>query len=315
MDLRKRYRGCLLGLAVGDALGAAVEFMLPGSFEPVRDMTGGGFFRLRPGEWTDDTSMALCLAESLIERRGFDPKDQMERFVRWYRTGYLSSRSYCFDIGNTVRYALEQYERTGDPYSGPQHPHTAGNGSIMRLGPVVLFYASCPRQAVERAAESSLTTHGAQEAVDGCRYLAALIVGALSGVSKDGLLSDTFEPLPGFWKDQPLVPRIAEVASGSFRRRNPPEVRGTGYVVQSLEAALWSFYRSSSFEEGALLAVNLGEDADTTGAVYGQLAGAFYGVDGIPSQWLEKLSQREMIVSFADRLYDLRVNSPDKDTG
>ncbi|MEW6244128.1 MAG: ADP-ribosylglycohydrolase family protein [Bacillota bacterium] len=315
MDLRKRYHGCLLGLAVGDALGAAVEFMPPGSFEPVRDMIGGGLFGVRPGEWTDDTSMALCLAESLIERGGFDPKDQMERFIRWYRTGHLSSRGYCFDIGNTVRSALERYERTGAPYSGSQHPHTAGNGSIMRLGPVVLFYASCARRAVERAAESSLTTHGAAEAVDGCRYLAALLVGALSGVSKDELLSDIFEPMPGFWRDEPLVPGIAEVASGSFQRRNPPEIRGTGYVVKSLEAALWSFYRSSSFEEGALLAVNLGDDADTTGAVYGQLAGAFYGVDDIPSRWLEKLVQREMILSFADRLYDMRDNAQNKITG
>ena len=159
----------------------------------------------------------------------------------------------------------------------------------MRLAPVPLYYASDPREAVARAAESSRTTHGAPEAVDACRHLACLIVGAVAGVPKGELLADHFTPVPGLWDEEPLAPRIAEIASGSFRRRDPPEIRGTGYVVASLEAALWAFDRSSSFREGALLAVNLGDDADTTGAVYGQLAGAYYGDDGIPPEWCERL--------------------------
>jgi len=291
--------GALLGLAVGDALGATVEFMPPGTFEPVTDMVGGGPHHLEPGQWTDDTSMALCLAESLIECDGFDSLDQMQRYVRWYREGYLSSTGTCFDIGNATRAALHRFEQSGDPYAGSEEPNTAGNGSIMRLAPVPLFFASDPAEAVRYAGESSRTTHAAREAVDACRYMAALIVGATRGASKSELLGDAYSPLAGLWDTEPLTARVAEVAGGSFNRREPPAIRGSGYVVESLEAALWAFDRSSSFREGMLMAVNLGDDADTTGAVYGQIAGAYYGVEGIPREWLEGLAMRERIEELA----------------
>ena len=302
MNRIERYRGCLLGLAAGDALGTTLEFQRPGSFKPIDDIVGGGPFGLRAGEWTDDTSMALCLAESLIECRRFDPRDQMERYVRWYRHGHLSSTGRCFDIGNATRAALESFERTHEPYAGSTNPRSAGNGSIMRLAPVPLFFARSPREAIARAADSSRTTHAATECVDACRYLAALIVGAVHSASKDELLRDHFEPEPGVWKAAPLAPKIAAIACGSFKRRNPLDIRGTGYVVDSLEAALWAFHGSESFRDGALLAVNLGDDADTTGAVYGQLAGAYYGEQGIPEPWRAKLALREDILVFADQL-------------
>jgi ADP-ribosylglycohydrolase len=307
MELIERYRGSLLGLAAGDALGTTLEFRRPGSFSPIDDIIGGGPFALRPGEWTDDTSMALCLAESLLERGGFDPVDQMRRYRRWVDEGYLSSTGRCFDVGNTVSNALAKFRQTGEPFSGSTDPWSAGNGCIMRLAPVPLYFARDPREAITRAADSSRTTHGAAEAVDACRYLAALIVGAVRGASKEDLLSDHYSPVPGLWVAEPLAPRVAEIAAGSFRRREPPEIRGTGYVVQSLEAALWAFDRGSSFPEGALLAVNLGDDADTTGAVYGQLAGAHYGESGIPREWRERLAMCELIASLADRLFDARA--------
>jgi ADP-ribosyl-[dinitrogen reductase] hydrolase len=303
-DLLDRYRGCLMGLAVGDALGTTLEFKPPGTFQPISDMMGGGPFHLKPGEWTDDTSMALCLAESLIECRGFDAADQMRRYVRWYREGHLSSTGRCFDIGGTVRGALHRFERTGDPWSGSTDPRSAGNGSIMRLAPVPLFFAENPEAAIDMSGESSRTTHGASVAVDACRYLGALIVGALHGASKEELLSELYSPVPGCWERKPLAPEIEEIASGCFKRRNPPEIRGTGYVVQSLEAALWAFHRGSTFEEGCLLAVNLGDDADTTGAVYGQIAGAHYGYEGIPEKWRRTLAYGELIDSMAHRLRD-----------
>jgi ADP-ribosyl-[dinitrogen reductase] hydrolase len=302
-----RHRGCLMGLAAGDALGTTLEFKPPGSFEPISDMLGGGPFRLRPGEWTDDTSMALCLAESLVECNGFDPFDQIQRYVRWYRTGHLSSNGRCFDIGNGVRSALERFERTGEPFSGSTDPQMAGNGSIMRLAPVAMRFAGEPRAAVNHAAQSSRTTHATAEAVDACRYFAALLVGALSGLDKERLLADHFEPVTDLWAKQSLTPAIAEIASGSFKRREPPAIRGTGYVVKSLEAALWAFHRSDSFRHGALLAVNLGDDADTTGAVYGQLAGAFYGEPGIPLEWRQKLAHRDVIAQLAAKLHQSAV--------
>lgn len=305
MESLSRYQGALLGLAAGDALGTTLEFRPPGSFTPIRDMFGGGPFGLRAGQWTDDTSLALCLAESLVERQRFDPVDQLERYLLWYRQGHLSSTDRCFDIGNTTRAALERFERTRESYCGPTDPRSAGNGSIMRLAPVPLAFARDLRQAIERSGESSRTTHGAPVAVDACRYFGALLAGAVRGASKEELLSEHFGPSPGYWQENPLHPEIEEIARGSFRRRNPPEIKGSGYAARSLEAALWAFQTSDSFREGCLLAVNLGDDADTTGAVYGQLAGSFYGAEAIPETWRSKLARRDLIISLADSLYDV----------
>jgi ADP-ribosyl-[dinitrogen reductase] hydrolase len=304
-----RHRGALLGLAAGDALGTALEFRSPGTFKPISDMIGGGPFRLEPGQWTDDTSMALCLAESLIDCAGFDPADQMRRYLRWYEEGYLSCTGNCFDIGNTVRSALMRFKRTGDPYAGSTDTHSAGNGSLMRLAPIPMAYASDPAQAVASAADMSRTTHGAAEAVDACRYYAWLVADALRGADRTELTSDAFAPdrMPD---RQPLAPRIAEIAAGSYKERSPPRIRGTGYVVDALEAALWAFWNTETFEQGALLAVNLGDDADTTGAMYGQLAGACYGADAIPAAWRERIAMRDVIERMADDLLVLANGRP-----
>ena len=234
-ELRSRYHGALLGLAIGDALGTALEFQRPGTFEPITDMVGGGPFGLEPGQWTDDTSVALCLAASLVENGGFDARDQMDRYLRWWHEGFMSSTGECFDIGRTMSAALRIYEHTGDPFSGPTDKRTAGNGYLMRLAPTPLFYCRDPDKAIHYAAESSRTTHRAREAVDACRYFAGLIV-------------------------------------------------------------------------GALLAVNLGEGADTTCAIYGQIAGAYYGESGTPGSWVERLCMREVICDLEDRLYDLAAS-------
>jgi ADP-ribosyl-[dinitrogen reductase] hydrolase len=305
METIERYRGALLGLACGDALGTTLEFKSPGTFKPVTDIVGGGPFRLKPGEWTDDTSMALCLAESLVECKGFDPDDQMKGYLRWYREGHLSCTGRCFDIGNTTRDALMRFERTGEPYLGSTDKRSAGNGSIMRLAPVPLFFAGNSEEAIEMSGESSRTTHGNILCVDACRYLGALIVGAVNGASKDELLSVIYSPVTGYWDRRPLVPEIAAIAGGSFKKKNPPVIKGSGYVVDSLEAALWAFHRSSSFEEWCLMAVNLGDDADTTGAVYGQLAGAFYGEGGIPEGWWRKIAMRGLIEDYAEKLFEV----------
>lgn len=305
MDLINRYRGSLMGLAVGDALGTTLEFKSPGSFEPITTMTGGGPFCLDPGEWTDDTAMALCLAESLIECSGFDAGDQMSRYVRWYREGYLSSTGVCFDIGTTVKGALQRFEQDQNPMAGEVDPDFGGNGSLMRLAPIALAYAREPEKAIRYAQEMSRTTHGAAEPVDACRYYSGLIVGALAGQPKSVLLSDRFSPLGDFWASPGLSPKISAIAEGSFKVKHPPDIKGTGYVVDTLEAALWAFWTTNSFEQGALLAVNLGDDADTTGAIYGQLAGAYYGLDEIPAQWRKPVAMKDHILGLAERLVSI----------
>ncbi len=173
----------------------------------------------------------------------------------------------------------------------------------MRLAPVPMLYAGDAVEAVAMAAESSRTTHQAREAVDACRYFAGLLVGALHGVDKETLLAPAYCPVEGLWEREPLAERIAQVAAGSFKDRNPPDIRGTGYVVESLEAALWAFHRSDGFREGALMAVNLGDDADTTGAIYGQIAGAHHGAQSIPDAWQHNLTMSAEITSLADHLH------------
>jgi ADP-ribosyl-[dinitrogen reductase] hydrolase len=293
----------LLGLAVGDAIGTTVEFTAPGSFTPMTDMVGGGPFHLEAGQWTDDTSMALCLATSLVETQRFDPHDQMERYVRWWREGYLSSNGVCFDIGNTVRGALDNFEKTGDPFSGSNDSWSAGNGSIMRLAPVPLFFFPDIKEGIRFSGESSRTTHGLEVCIDACRVLGAMIFAAITGKTKQGML-EAAQAVLGIHSD------LLSIVEGGWRTKEPSEISGSGYVVQSLEAAVWSFWTTDTFETAILRAVNLGDDADTTAAVTGQLAGAFYGRSGIPIRWLECLHAEGMITSLAGRLITFENNSP-----
>lgn len=291
----ERIAGALLGLAVGDAVGTTVEFKSRGSFVPVTEMTGGGPFDLPPGAWTDDTSMALCLGTSLVERGGFDEDDQMRRYVHWWQDGYLSSIGRCFDVGTTTAGALGRYLQTNDPFSGSADADSAGNGSIMRLAPVPMFYHRDVEAAVRYSGESSRTTHGAPECLDACRLFGAMLWEAINGAAKEEILF-------GGYGISELAPKIQDIAAGAYRSKALDKIRGSGYVVDSLEAALWCFYTTDTYRDAILAAVNLGDDADTTAAVCGQIAGAHYGVTGIPASWLEKLVMRTEIEELAARL-------------
>jgi ADP-ribosyl-[dinitrogen reductase] hydrolase len=298
MDIQSRFRGALLGLACGDAVGTTVEFRSRGSFPPVTDMVGGGPFSLPAGAWTDDTSMALCLATSLIERKGFDARDQMDRYVRWYETGYWSSTGSCFDIGNTVRDSLDHYRDSGDPYAGPTGERTAGNGCIMRLAPVPMFFYRNQTSALRYAVESSRTTHGATECLESCRLMAGMLMRAFDGETKQGVLND---PNPDAYSSAGL----RDIAKGAYRTKSETDIRGTGYVVRSLEAAAWCVYATDNFRDAILRATNLGDDADTTAAVCGQIAGALYGDIAIPPAWVNKLVMADKIQEIANHLFEL----------
>lgn len=304
--VRDRKRGALLGLAIGDALGSAVEFRSRGYFEPVTGYRGGGPHRIAAGEWTDDTSMALALADSIVES-GWDLDDQARRYVEWYRTGRYSVNGRCFDIGITTGSALQQFERTGDARTaGPTHERTSGNGSIMRLAPVPIAFAhhypNDLRPLIDRAADSSLPTHGSTQCVSACAAMALIMAGLIQGETKATVL----DPKWIAWKElaayHKLDPKIAGVVAGSWRKKRANEIQGSGHVVASLEAALWAFDTSKTFEEAVLKAVNLGDDADTTGAVCGQLAGACWGESGIPESLLTGLGRRDILDPILARL-------------
>ncbi len=217
MSAEDRAVGALLGLACGDAVGTTLEFERPGSFTPIDDMVGGGPFRLAPGQWTDDTSMALCLAESILDTGGLDPADQLRRYLLWRDHGYLSSNGRCFDIGVTTSTQLERFRRTGEPVDPHPDEESAANGSLMRLAPVPIRWHGDPGEAAEQAAASSRTTHAARRPVDACRVLGAMVAAFISGTPADEVLA------PGFWRWGELHPATEAVARGSWREKEPPQ--------------------------------------------------------------------------------------------
>ena len=298
---RDRAGGALVGLAVGDAVGTTLEFKTPGSFTPITDMVGGGPFRLRAGAWTDDTSMAMCLAESILDRGELDPVDQLTRYVRWYRDGYWSSTGACFDIGTTTRRALSRFEVSGEVVDPQPDEDAAANGSLMRLAAVPIRWHADTADAAERSGESSRTTHPATRPTDACRVLGAMIAALIGGASAGEVLA------PDFWQFGPLHPEVEAVARGSWLSKQPPAIRGTGYSVDALEAALWAVGGAADFRDAVLRAANLGDDADTTAAIAGQLAGARWGLSGIPVEWRERIVSADRIAAIAGRLYDAGV--------
>ena len=294
--VRDRATGALLGLAVGDALGTTLEFERRDSRPRVVDITGGGPFDLRPGCWTDDTAMALALADSLLATESLDCSDLMDRFVAWWRKGEYSPTGHCFDIGITTRNSLQRYLRTGDPLAGSTDPRTAGNGSLMRLAPLALRFWNDRDRLDHAAAQQSRTTHAAEEAVDGCRVFADLLADAISGKPRRNVLAPrSFDGAPA----------IAKIVGGSWRGRARKDIRSSGYVVHTLEAAMWSVARTGNFHNAVLLAANLADDADTVAAVTGQLAGAIYGLSGIPTDWLERIAWKDRLLDTAERLAEL----------
>jgi len=311
-SVRDRALGAFLGLAVGDAVGTTLEFCARDT-KRVDDMVGGGPFRLAPGGWTDDTSMALALADSLAARGTLDCRDLMDRFVRWWRHGDYSHTGDCFDIGHAVLAALEEYLRTGDQCAGSTDPYTAGNGSLMRLAPVALRFWNDRPRLIATAAAQSRTTHKAEEAVDACRAFAELLADAIAGSPRANLLAPrSFNGIEAVGNRldcahpedtvRPWTKAIAAIMNGRWRGRPRDEIRSSGYVVHTLEAALWSVARTGNFRNAVLLAANLADDADTAAAVTGQLAGALYGLSGIPDDWLERVIWKDRLLEAGERL-------------
>jgi len=297
-DLVKgRALGCMYGLLVGDALGAPFEFMDEGTYEVPEEgeYASGGMHGVGPGEWTDDGAMALALADSLASV-GWDRSDQLDRYLNWMYHGEYSSRGFCFDIGVTTSRSLDRYAESGDPdYAGkPLGRRCAGNGSIMRLAPVPVWCALTYEKTEDaiKAAErlgraSSTTTHGHRRCVDSAGALSKHLCRLIRGE-----VSSAVPPL-GNDKDP----------------RKEGDLGVSGYVVDTLNAALWCCSEPNPnplhmFGRAVRKAVSLGGDTDTVGAVTGQIAGAKWGVDNIPSGWLLGLEGRDIAQRIITRLVE-----------
>ncbi|WP_213684973.1 ADP-ribosylglycohydrolase family protein [Roseicyclus sp.] len=299
-SLHDRIAGSVVGLAVGDALGAPVEFTPRGQFPFVQGYQAGGRFNLPAGAWTDDTAMALCLADSLIANGGFDPADLLQRFCNWAEHGDNTSTGVTVGIGQNTLRALGDYRRTGRLMAEPFGAKNDGNGSLMRLSPAVCFASHHLETAIDFAVEQSHTTHASPIAEECCRFTAALIYKILRGAAYGSAKEDS---LALGWSDT-LMSAVAAPLAGVDDALIP----SGGYVLDSLRAALWCIENTNSFENAVLLAVNLGDDADTTGAITGQIAGAMYGYSSIDPELKKGLfGERRIYVtsqflgrSFAD---------------
>ena len=291
--IRDRAVGALLGLAVGDAVGTTLEFKQRDSYEPLTDMVGGGPFRLKAGQWTDDTALALALADSLQDQDDLDERDLLRRFVEWHEQGTYSCTGTCFDIGTTTSRALSHWKKTSHRHSGSTDPDLAGNGSLMRLAPVAIRFWHDLAKLRDVAARQSKTTHAAPDAVDACVAFADLLADAIAGKPRSDVLKS---------RSENYTAKIGGIMQGSWRGKARPDIQASGYVAHTLEAALWSVGRTSDYRSAVLLAANLGDDADTTAAVAGQLAGALYGASGIPEEWVGRVAWRDRIIEMASGL-------------
>ena len=294
-NLRARFVGALTGLAVGDALAAATQERARGNFAPISDLVGGGPFALPVGAWSDDTAMALCLAESLIERGRFDARDQMQRYGRWQRDGHLSATGRALGITPSTARALALAKWQRKLFSGSHDPNQLDPEPLSRVAPTVMFFYATPQLAVQQACEAARTTCQAPLVLDSCRFLAALVYGALAGQSK----ADIFKPGPEIVEVSRLRASIAALAT---EVGEPASGALGGRIDSALQAALWAFRTTGSFRAGALRAANLGGSSDVITAAYGALAGAHYGVDAIPVAWRAALAHHDLIERFSERL-------------
>lgn len=299
-SIANRYKGLLIGLAIGDTLGMPIEFKAIGEFEPLMKPEAGGVFDLPIGYWTDDTSMALCLADSLIEKKGYDSYDVMDKYNAWFTYGYRSSNGICFDIGSQVKASLVEYTHDGLGVirKTKKRLSSAGNGSIMRLAPVIIASHAAGNtleETMELARISARETHYSYVAEEGTALFGAMLFNALEQKNKNQLLAIG---------NYPRNEHMGIVLDALFRvgTQSVQEVVPSGYIVDSLVCATWALLRHDNFRDGALAAVNLGGDADTIGAIYGQLAGAYYGYDSIPFEWRDVLYQEEKIRRLAEKI-------------
>ena len=267
------------------------------------------FLALPPGSFTDDTSMMLCLATSLISQKQFDPIDQIDRYARWKFNGYLSSSEEkgCFDIGHTTSSAIDRYvrdvEKRGCPHKqfyGSDNPEEAGNGGIMRLTPIPIVYRADVDRAKEYAVLSSKVTHGSLECLDAARVMTDVIVRLLQGSDKNNVPSRI--STRGVSSE-----KITDICRRTYLDKDESEISTSGYVVHTLEATLWAFHMTDTFEEGMMLLAGMGDDVDTVCCVYGAIAGAYYGYAAIPDRWKNDLVKMDVLRRVAIDICTLKL--------
>lgn len=304
--------GVMFGWAIGDALWAPIEFKDPKEFEPIVDYKDSDDGEILAWERTDDTSMTLCLAQSLINKKWFDIVDQLELYLKWFEEGYMSLKTYPLWIWNQTADQINFYKmykrwelvrkHWEDDFSWLKMDW---NWSLMRIGPIPLAYLWNPELAIHYAWESSKSTHHTDICIDACKYYTWLIIWAMDWVDKNELLKAYYSPVNSYREEHKITEELISVVEWSYKTKNKNELIADWYVVNSLEVALWWFYNFDSFEEWLINVVNLWYDSDTNWCIYWFLAWAYYGYENIPSRWKSTIVKKELIKDITVKLYEI----------
>lgn len=287
-----------MGLAVGDSLGANLEFTISDHTEITDDMVAMRSGMWPRGAWTDDTSMALCLGHSLLERGGYDSFDVMKKYQDWIENGYCAfDEKPAADVGNTIRASVREFVENPIIVASQERSDQAGNGCVMRLAPIVLAsLQESPAAALELARISARETHYSYEAEAAAEIFAAMLRQATTETNKLAVTDVAKFSTGNVYNDM-----LSYAADGVLATRHELEDLG-GYVADSLRIAVWGLHNFITFADGMRAVIKLGGDTDTNGAIYGQLAGAYYGYDNIPSEWRQDLIDEPNIAKLADDL-------------
>jgi ADP-ribosyl-[dinitrogen reductase] hydrolase len=300
LSRQSRILGGLWGSVIGDALGVPVEFMSREQVRrnPINGMRGYGTFNLPPGSWSDDSSLLLCTVESLLD--GFDTSTMGEAFTRWLNKGYWTPWGTTFDVGNSTHSSIRRMMKGIPPTeAGGRGENDNGNGSLMRILPVGIFFAGKPIDELLAAVHcASSITHRHPRTLMACGFYCLMVCALMEGSSPDEAYKYAIDQARVYYTKMPFAEELNHfdrLFSGLMGSVTQTAIKSGGYVIHTLEASIWCLLNSNSFQEAVLKAVNLGEDTDTTGCVTGGLAGVYYGLNGIPKEWLDAIVRKEDI--------------------
>ncbi len=305
---KDRVIGGLVGVCVGDALGVPVEFVSRDKLRlnPIKDMVGYGTHNQPPGTWSDDSSLTLCLAESLC--KGFDIHDIANKFIKWLYEGYWTPYGETFDIGNTTYIAISRLKSGVNPLdAGPKDEFSNGNGSLMRILPLSFYLEKMKKEEqFEITHKVSRITHGHLRSQMACGIYIQIAINLLKEDPPEIAYKKAKEISLDYYSREPYVYELKHfdrILKSDIRKLSINSIKSTGYVIDTLEASLWNFLNSKTFKDAVLTAVNLGGDTDTIGAVTGGLAGIYYGYSAIPKDWVKKIAKVDEIIELSERLF------------